>query len=108
MFVHLLIPLILLFGDIDTQFQTLLPEHQPAGLLPAGVGQKLIQAELDAIRTGAPTPPFKDIHAGVKLPDGTFWIGSQHGLFSRKPNEVRWRLFASRRCAGLPTRSTTR
>ena len=97
MFLHLLLPIVLSIGEVDTQFQTLMPEHQPAGTLSAGVGQKLTQPELDAIRTGAPTPPFKDIHAGVKLPDGTLWIGSQRGLFTRKPSGARWRLFASRR-----------
>ena len=97
MFVQLLLPLILLFGDVDTQFQTMVPEHQPAGTLPAGVGQNLTQTDLAAIRTGTPPPPFKEVHAGVKLPGGTLWIGSEHGLFTRKPNETRWRLFASRR-----------
>ena len=107
MLVQLLFPLLCLIGDVDSQFTTLTPVHQPGGKLTPGIGHQLTAAELDAIRTGTPVPPFKAIHSGVKLDDGTLWIGAQGGLFTRKPSEPRWRLYHSRRWLLLPTTSPT-
>jgi hypothetical protein len=86
-----------LVGDVDSPYPALVPEHRPGATIEGGIGRKLTAAELDAIRTGTPVPPFKTIQTGVRLDDGTLWIGSKSGLFTRKPSEERWRLFHSRR-----------
>lgn len=97
MLVQILFPILFLVGDMDAQFQTWTAEHVPGGTLAPEIGHKLTPAELDAIRNGTPVPPYKTIQAGVRLDDGTLWIASKSGLFTRKPNEERWRLFHSRR-----------
>ncbi len=97
MLCQILFLIVRLAADVDTPFTTLTREHQPGGKLQPGIGHKLSPAELDAIRTGSPVPPSKAIHAGVKMGDGTLWIGSQLGLFTRKPGDARWRFYHSRR-----------
>jgi hypothetical protein len=89
--------LFFVFSDVDAPFQTLIPDHRPGNSLPQGIGHKLTAVEIDAIRTGNPVPPYKTIQAAVRLDDGTLWIGSRSGLFTRKPGEPRWRLYHSRR-----------
>jgi hypothetical protein len=97
MLVQLLVPLLLLVGDVDAPYQELTALHLPGETLTQGVGHRLTPAELEAVRTGVPTPPYQTIQAGVRLDDGTFWIASKSGLFTRRPMDKRWRLYHSRR-----------
>lgn len=84
-------------GVEDTPYAFYTVKHGPAGTLPATAGQKLTAAELEAVKTGQPVPPFRTLTAGVKLDDGTLWVASTGGLFTRRPDEPRWRLYHSRR-----------
>src|SRR4051794_1793403 len=97
MLAQFLLLILCLIGDVDTPYQALTVEHVPGRKLTQDVGHKLSAAELDAVRKGTPAPPYKAIQAGVKLDDGTLWIGSKSGLFTRKPTDTRWRLYHSRR-----------
>lgn len=97
MLVQLFVPIFLLLADVDSQYQALTAEHVPGGKLNQGVGHKLTPVELDAIGAGTPAPPYKSIQAGIKLDDGTLWVGSKSGLFTREPTDARWRLYHSRR-----------
>lgn len=41
--------------------------------------------------------PYDDITVGRRLPDGSLWFGSKHGLIYRETKQSHWRLFHSRR-----------
>ncbi len=72
-------------------------EPTPATALPATSGKRLSEAELAALTEGQPRVPFKQLTVGVRMADGTLWVGSPHGLMQLPPQGQRWRLFHSRR-----------
>jgi hypothetical protein len=89
-----------LSGVGDEPFQTWSVESftgdvQP--VLPPAVAQRLTSAELSAIDSGKPVPPFGDLTIGERDKGGGVWLGSKHGLMYLAPNAARWRLFHSRR-----------
>jgi hypothetical protein len=57
----------------------------------------LSRAELQVLREGQPKVPYQDLTCGVRLSDGTLWIGTKGGLLYRRAGAERWRLFHSRR-----------
>lgn len=65
--------------------------------LPPTLGNRLTPAELGTVRDGQPPLPYRDTTVGLRLPDGTLWIGMERGLARRGPKEPRWQLFQSRR-----------
>lgn len=65
--------------------------------LPQSIGTRLSTAELSALRAGQPPLSFQEATVGIRLPDGTLWIGMDRGLARRGPDEPRWQLFHSRR-----------
>jgi ligand-binding sensor domain-containing protein len=65
--------------------------------LPSSLGSRLSAEELTALVGGEPTLPFSDLAVGVRLADGTLWVGSSRGLMQLVPQGKRWRLFHSRR-----------
>ncbi|NOX53443.1 MAG: hypothetical protein GXP27_03195 [Planctomycetes bacterium] len=71
---------------------------QPAGdKLPPSIGRRLKPVELWKLANGDPTPPYLSVTAGVRLEDGTVWLGSRQGLMRLSPGARHWRLFHSRR-----------
>src|SRR5262245_16926083 len=60
-------------------------------------GRRLTGAELATIRDGKPVVPYRDLTCGVRLSDGTLWVGAKGGLLYRAPQAKCWRLFHSRR-----------
>ena len=65
--------------------------------LPQTQGSRLSAEALKTLAGGEPTLPFSDLAVGVRLADGTFWVGSSRGLMQLAPQGKRWRLFHSRR-----------
>ena len=84
-------------AQLDEPFPTWTAEPSKATRLPATVGKRLSLDETIAIRDTEPLPPYQGIVAGVKLPDGTLWIGTDHGVVYRAPGKKDWRVFHSRR-----------
>lgn len=65
--------------------------------MPATSGERLTPAELAVLAEKQLRLPFKHLTVGVRLGDGTLWIGSPNGLMHLPPHGQRWRLFHSRR-----------
>jgi hypothetical protein len=84
-------------GLVDESYLTWTAEQVATDKLPASVGRRLSQAELDALRKSEPRLPYSDLTTGVRLDDGSLWIGATRGLLHLMPSEPRWRLFHSRR-----------
>lgn len=84
-------------GLSDTRHSEWESEPVRAMELPASLGQRLSEAELATLSTAQPLLPFPHPRVGLKLPDGTLWVGSAHGLMHRPAQSGRWRLFHSRR-----------
>jgi len=68
-----------------------------AKTLPASEGRRLTAAELTGIRDSKPQIPFRDVTTGIRLADGSLWVGTQNGLCLLGGNQDEWRLFHSRR-----------
>jgi hypothetical protein len=65
--------------------------------LPPSAGKRLTQAELASLSTSTPLLPYRDLTVGVRLADGSLWVGAKGGLLYRAPEAKSWRLFHSRR-----------
>src|SRR5262245_16642032 len=65
--------------------------------LPSSVGTRLTPAERNALGDGKPILPFREVTAGIRLPDGSLWVGTQGGLCFLAKDADHWRLFHSRR-----------
>jgi hypothetical protein len=65
--------------------------------LPKTAGQPLSAEELRQLETGAPVTPFAPLTCGVRAPNGSLWVGAEHGLMFLAPGAPRWKLFHSRR-----------
>lgn len=94
---HLLSTLLLLAGISDQPYLAWTSEAVKETSLPATVGQVLSQNDLARLVDSKPTLPSHELTCGVKLEDGTLWVGSKQGLMYRTGQMNRWRLFHSRR-----------
>ncbi|HEV3204805.1 MAG TPA: hypothetical protein VGY77_10495, partial [Gemmataceae bacterium] len=65
--------------------------------LPPSEGIRLTPPELTAIRDGKPAVPFRDVTTGIRLTDGSMWVGTGGGLCFLAKGRDHWRLFHSRR-----------
>ena len=73
--------------------------RQPAdpAAWPASVGTRLGADELKTLADGKPITPYAALTVGVRLEDGSLWVGSDGGLMHLAKGDARWRLFHSRR-----------
>lgn len=95
---HYLLPtLLLLAGISDQPYLAWHSETIKDAALPATVGQKLSPNDLARLVDAPPTLPYSDLTCGVRLDDGTQWVGSKQGLMYRTAQMNRWRVFHSRR-----------
>jgi hypothetical protein len=65
--------------------------------LPPSAGMRLTPREHTAIRDGKPVLPFRDVTTGIRLADGSLWMGTEGGLCYLAKGQDHWRLFHSRR-----------
>jgi hypothetical protein len=84
-------------GQVDEPYPIWFAETIKEARLPPSIGTRQTPAELAALRDGQPPPPYRDLTTGVRLADGTLWIGSKGGLLYRAPGKQDWRLLHSRR-----------
>jgi hypothetical protein len=94
---HALICSLVLLGATDEPFAEWVSEVTDRAELPESVGVRLTSAELEALAQAEPTTPFAELTAGLRLEDGSLWVGSSGGLMYLAPGADRWRLFHSRR-----------
>lgn len=80
-------------------------ETVAANELPATIGELLTPNDLARLLDSGPKLPYADPTCGIRLPDGTLWVGSKRGLMYRAAQQSRWRLFHSRRW--LPSNEVT-
>ncbi len=88
---------LLMGGVAEEPYRYWSAEQVEAKALPASNFAKLSADDLMRIVASPPTPPYRDATVGVKLADGTLWIGTSRGLMRLAPGAPRWRLFHSRR-----------
>ncbi len=65
--------------------------------LPASVGTRLSPNDLARLADSKPALPYRDLTVGIRLEDGTQWIGAKQGVMRLAPGGTRWRVFHSRR-----------
>lgn len=94
---HTLICFLALFGDVNGEFTNWVSQTRDGEGLPESIGVLLTADELTALSAGQPTTPHAEFTAGVRLGDGSLWVGSQGGLMHLGRSADRWRLFHSRR-----------
>src|SRR5262245_26665974 len=94
---HVLSTLLLLAGISDQPYLAWTTETVKDGALPATVGQKLSPNDLARLVDSKPQLPSSEVTCGVRLDDGSQWVGSKRGVMYRTPHMNRWRLFHSRR-----------
>lgn len=94
---HVLSTLLLLAGMSDQPYLAWTTETVKETVLPATIGQKLSPNDLARLVDSKPRLPFHDLTCGIRLDDGSQWVGSKRGLMYRTPQMNRWRLFHSRR-----------
>src|ERR1700731_4377002 len=92
-----LICCLVLSGISEEPFATWTSEIVHEQSLPPTAGERLLRAELRALRGGRPTVLYRDFTCGVRLSDGTLWGGSKGRLLHHRAGAQRWRLFHSRR-----------
>ena len=89
----------------DEKYLAWVAEPVAATAFPVSSGQRLSPAELRELEAGKPVTPFVDLTTGIRAPDGSLWVGSQHGLMLLAPAQrggtsLFAPLVAGRRCAG--------
>ena len=78
-------------------FVNLVPQAAEETAWPASVGTRLGAEELKTLAEGKPITPYAGLTVGVRLEDGSLWVGSDGGLMHLGKGDARWRLFHSRR-----------
>src|SRR5688572_31058452 len=86
-----------LLAASDSKYLEWIARPIEATTLPASSGERLSQVELETLADNLPRLPFTPLTVGVRLADGTLWVGSSKGLMHLPPGSPRWRLFHSRR-----------
>ena len=84
-------------GIADEAFPAWKSEIAREQSLPATQGKRLSRTELQTLVDGRPPLPYRNLTCGVRLSDGTLWIGSKGGVLYRPAGADCWRLFHSRR-----------
>ncbi|MGD9645928.1 MAG: hypothetical protein AB7U73_09455 [Pirellulales bacterium] len=102
---ELLVVLPLLMATGSEPYAAWVAEYPIEGALPASVGTKLSPNDLARLVDGKPVLPYRDLTVGIKLDDGTLWLGSKQGVMRLKPDDTRWRVFHSR--LWLPSNEVT-
>jgi hypothetical protein len=67
------------------------------GPLPKSAGVVLGAEDLEALKKAEPPLPFHSLTGGVRLADGTTWVGADGGVMLLSPGANRWKVFHSRR-----------
>ncbi|MCX7427181.1 MAG: hypothetical protein NTW96_16335 [Planctomycetia bacterium] len=78
-------------------FFSFVPQAAEAAAWPASVGTRLGDEELKTLPDGKPVTPYAELNVGLRLEDGSLWVGSNGGLMLLGKGDSRWRLFHSRR-----------
>ena len=94
---HTLICFLALLGEVNGHFANWVSETRGREGLPESIGIRLSPEELKALSAEQPTTPYADLTAGIRLDDGSLWVGSPGGLMHAAPGADGWRLFHSPR-----------
>ncbi len=94
---HVVIYGLALLAATGEPFDQWTPKYPCEGGLPETTGMRLGSEELDALANADPVTPFAELTCGVRLQEGTTWVGSSGGLMCLEPGDRYWRLFHSRR-----------
>lgn len=84
-------------GTSDDTYREWFAEVSERAELPATSGTRLDRDALEELAKSKPKLPYRDLTCGVRLANGTLWLGSEHGLLHRRRGKGPWRVFHSQR-----------
>ncbi len=94
---HALVFCLMLPGAATEPVESWVSESRDVASLPESSGVRLSADRLEALAKGKPTTPYASLTVGLRLDDGSLWVGSTGGLMYLAPGADRWRLFHCRR-----------